>query len=84
MLLSAIDNVYARFLDQVFSTGVCGCLDYDLTQGDDYRQIYDRLSALRRYIHEFDEDTKRQVIEILCSATINDGDHLQVGVFPER
>lgn len=63
---------------QLFSAGVCGCLDYDLTQGDDFIHIYNRLSAMDRYLKDYDDETKRQVVEIVCNATINDGDHLQV------
>lgn len=63
---------------QVLSSGVCGCLGYDLTQGDEYEHIYNTMAELSNLIGDFDADVKRQVVAALCSTPMNDGDHLQV------
>lgn len=62
---------------QLFASGQCGCLDYDLTQGDDYEAIYNALS-LDPVIGDESVDTKRKVVALICSSTSNDGDHLTV------
>lgn len=62
----------------MFRTGVCGCLDYDLTQGDDYLALMDQFVFLSAYIGDHTGDVKRQVVEALCTGVTNDGDHLQV------
>ena len=62
----------------MLKSGVCGCQGYDLTQGGDYKTIYDSISFLDDYIGEKDDGIKRQVVELLCSSTVSDGDHLQV------
>lgn len=63
---------------QLFASGQCGCQGYDLTQGDDYETIYNRLDLIDELIGSASSDVKRQVVEIICSSTVNDGDHLQV------
>lgn len=63
---------------QIFASGQCGCLDYDLTQGDDWTNVYDRLTMADDLIGDETDDVKRQVVELICSSTMNDGDHLQV------
>ena len=63
---------------KIFATGVCGCQDYDLTQGDDYLKIFRTMAFMDEYMKDTDDDTKRELVSILCSSTINDGDHLQV------
>ena len=63
---------------QLFANGQCGCLGFDLTQGDDYETIYNRLDLIDSLIGNAPTDVKRQVVEIICSSTVNDGDHLQV------
>lgn len=65
---------------QVLESGVCGCQGYDLTQGDDYKNIYVSMAFLDDYIGDASDDTKRRVVELLCSNTVNDGDQLQVNV----
>ncbi|CAN0387437.1 unnamed protein product [Pylaiella littoralis] len=63
--------------DELFASGQCGCLDYDLTQGDDYETIYNRLDMIDDVMGDASADTKRQVVELICGSTVNDGDHLQ-------
>lgn len=60
------------------SSGVCGCLDYDLSQGDDYKTVKATMAFLDNKIGDYPEDVQRRVVEHLCSGTMNDGDHLQV------
>lgn len=55
-------------------------MGYDLTQGDDYKTIFETMAFMEEYVGHFGEDTKRAIVSILCSAVVNDGDHLQVGV----
>lgn len=62
----------------MLEAGVCGCHGYDLTQGDDYLEIFETMVFMRDLMQDSDEDTKRKVVATLCSSTINDGDHLQV------
>ncbi|CAN0161250.1 unnamed protein product [Ectocarpus sp. 4 AP-2014] len=62
---------------QVLSSGRCGCHGYDLTQGDDYEEIYHNMAALDKFIGHFDADVKRQVVALYCTTPMNDGDHLQ-------
>ena len=63
---------------QVLSSGVCGCHGYDLTQGDDFKTIFETMAFMEDYIGDMDDDIKRKVVELLCSSTVVDGDHLQV------
>lgn len=65
-------------LHQLVSSGQCGCLDHDLTQGGDYEVIYDSMMGLSDVIGDFDESTKRQVVEAFCDSTMSIGDNLQV------
>lgn len=84
--LSVLTLIYVNGLDlrhelsQVMSSGQCGCQGFDLSQGDDYTAIFETLYA-RDLLIDFDDDTKRQVIQALCTGTVNDGDHLQVWSF---
>lgn len=57
---------------------MCGCLDYDLTQGDDYLVLMSKIAFLPEYLADFSEDIKRKVVSKLCTGVTNDGDHLQV------
>lgn len=63
---------------QILSTGQCGCLGYDLTQGNDYQDIFDRLTMAESIIGDAADDVKREVTSIICGTPANDGDHLQV------
>lgn len=63
---------------KIFSSGVCGCQGFDLTQGDDYLKIFHTMAFASEYLADADDDTKREFVSILCSSAINDGDHLQV------
>lgn len=59
-------------------SGTCGCLDYDLTQGDDWQTVYGIIDYLDTLIGDQDDETKQKVVALMCSATVNDGDQLQV------
>lgn len=63
---------------QLLESGKCGCLDYDLTQGDDYKSIMNSMVFVSGYIGDFSEDVQRSVVATLCNGIANDGDHLQV------
>lgn len=65
---------------QVLDQGICGCLDYDLTQGDDYLAVLPYLLDVGAIIEGLDEDIQRQVVSFLCSAVTNYGEHSQVWV----
>lgn len=56
----------------------CGCLDYNLEQGDDYLTLMAGMDHVEEIIGAYDESTKREVVGIICSAHVADGDHLQV------
>lgn len=60
----------------------CGCLDYDLTEGDDYIMLLESMLS-KQLLDPFDADTKRTVVSMICDAPVNPGDHLQVsnGIF---
>ena len=60
------------------SSGTCGCQGYDLTQGDDYKIIMDRLPYAEFLIGSHSEDVQRQVVELLCSRVIAMGEQNQV------
>ncbi|CAM9627145.1 unnamed protein product, partial [Pylaiella littoralis] len=62
--------------DELFASGRCGCLDYDLTQGDDYEAIYTAL-YIDYYMGDASSDIKRQVVALICGSIVNNGDHLQ-------
>lgn len=66
---------------QLVSRGQCGCLGYDLTQGDDYEILYESMMGLDGVIGSYDADTKRQVVAAVCNSTIAIGDHLQVRIY---
>lgn len=65
---------------QLVSLGQCGCLGYDLTQGDDYEIFYESMMGLDSVIGSYDADTKRQVVAAMCSSTMAIGDNLQVRI----
>lgn len=61
---------------------MCGCLGYDLFQGDDWQEIYYNSTInFDDVISEYDDDIKREVVAAVCSSTIHDGDHLTVSLF---
>lgn len=64
---------------QLLSDGTCGCLGYDLTQGDDYKLIIPQLASLEFLIGECTEDVKREVVELICSGVVALGEMDQVG-----
>ncbi|CAM9863802.1 unnamed protein product [Pylaiella littoralis] len=65
---------------EVFSSGHCGCLGYDLKQGDDWKTIYHNSTMdFDSAIGKFDDDTKRSVVEAVCESTIYFGDHIHAG-----
>ena len=59
-------------------SGKCGCLDYDLTQGEDYIHIMNSMVFVSDFIDGYSDDVQREVIATLCNGIANDGDHLQV------
>eukprot|EP00752_Nemacystus_decipiens_P005412 g4907.t1 len=68
--------------EDVFSSGACGCLGYDLVQGDDWRAIYYNTNSpidFDAVLSDYDDDTKRAVVAAVCSSTIHDGDHNSAG-----
>eukprot|EP00752_Nemacystus_decipiens_P008279 g7402.t1 len=66
--------------DALFSSGQCGCLEFDLTQGDDWQVIYYNSTVdFDDVIGDYDDETKRAVVAAVCASTIFDGDHLQAG-----
>lgn len=80
LLLVCVFGIVRAGLDgrtQLMSSGVCGCLDHDLTQGGDYKTIMDSLSFVEFYIGGYSEDIQRQVVEIICNGVVNYGDHSQ-------
>ena len=60
------------------ASGTCGCLSYDLTQGDDYKTVMALLAYMEFYIGGYSDDIQRQVVEIICSGVLNFGEHSQV------
>ncbi|CAN0234756.1 unnamed protein product [Pylaiella littoralis] len=65
---------------EVFSSGRCGCLGYDLKQGDDWQKIYyNSTMEFDDIMGEHDDDTKRLVVEAVCESTIYFGDHIHAG-----
>lgn len=60
------------------SNGTCGCLGYDLTQGDDYQFLIPQLTSLEFLLGECSEDVKREVVELICSGVVALGDMDQV------
>lgn len=67
-----------RAVAQVLTDRTCGCLDFDLTQGNDYEYVFNEMFMMSKLLAGYDDDTKRLVTETLCSGVVNDGDHLQV------
>ena len=64
------------------STGTCGCLAYDLTQGDDYKTIMAELAYGDVLLGGFSDDIQRQIVEMICSGVLNYGEQGQVtGVY---
>lgn len=69
---------------QLFDAGKCGCLDYNLEEGDDYRVILNMLGLLQEDLDkpgalpDFDSETQRKVAKSICTRPLSEGDHLQV------
>ena len=57
---------------------LCGCLDHDLESGEDYLEVMDSLVLVEDLLESFDEDTTREVVSVICSAPMAEGDQLQV------
>lgn len=66
------------FCFQVIDSGICGCLDYDLTHGDDYLTVMHSLESVEDTIGGFDADTQRQVVSLLCSGVMSYGENAEV------
>ncbi|CAM9523606.1 unnamed protein product [Laminaria digitata] len=62
---------------EVLQSGKCGCLDYDLTQGEDYINILNSMVFVSDYVEGYSADVQREVVATLCNGISNDGDHLQ-------
>ncbi|CAM9151095.1 unnamed protein product [Choristocarpus tenellus] len=62
---------------EVMERGYCGCLGYNLDSGDDFKLIRDVMFLVPNLLESYDSNTQREVINILCSAPIDDGDQLQ-------
>jgi len=58
--------------------GVCGCHGYDLTQGEDYKEVMKTMFAIEFFLADFDEDTTRKVVKLFCDGVIGYGDNGQV------
>ena len=58
----------------------CGCLDYDLESGGDYLEVMNSLDLVETILEPFDESTTREVVSIICSAPMAEGDQLQVRI----
>lgn len=67
---------------QVYSSGKCGCLDYDLSQGDDWKTLYYNSTIAFDTVlgDDYDDETKREVIAAVCTSTSFLGDHSHVCV----
>lgn len=69
---------------QLFDAGKCGCLDYDLEEGDDYQVILNLLGLLQEELGKpgalpgFDPEIQRKVAKSICTRPLSEGDHLQV------
>ena len=57
---------------------MCGCLGYDLESGGDYLEVMNSLVLVEDMLRPFDESTTREVVSIICSAPMAEGDQLQV------
>ena len=56
------------------SSGTCGCQGYDLTRGDDYKLVMDKLPYAEFFIESYSEDVQRRVVELICSGNYVNGD----------
>ncbi|CAM9668790.1 unnamed protein product [Ascophyllum nodosum] len=65
--------------EDVFSSGMCGCHGFDLTQGDDYKTISAalKLSKLTPDFDDLEEDVQREIVSILCSSVLGLGEQTQ-------
>ncbi|CAM9655020.1 unnamed protein product [Pylaiella littoralis] len=71
-------------VDEIFNSGQCGCLGYDLSQGDDWKTIYYNSTAeFDSIIGDYDDDTKRAVVKEVCASTIYLGEHVHAGSSPD-
>ena len=84
MLLYRLTRCNADNSTQVYSSGKCGCLGYDLSEeSDDWQTIYyNSTGEFDSIIGEYDDDTKRRVVAEICSSTIYNGEHLHVSGSP--
>lgn len=58
--------------------GVCGCHGYDLTQGDDYKEVMKTMIHFEDMLGDLDGETIRKVVELFCNGVIGYGDNGQV------
>lgn len=65
-------------LTQLLLGGTCGCLEYDLQNGDDWKEIMSKMIFLGDLLKGFDDVVKKKVVATLCQGVVNEGDHLQV------
>lgn len=72
--------ILSAALFQIFERKQCGCLDYNLEDGDDYLTIKNSFVHLSSWIDDFPGDVQREVVATLCNGVMNDGDHLQVSI----
>lgn len=82
MRFSCVATLLSDIRTQLFESGQCGCLGYDLSQGDDWQTIYYNSSAgFEDYlVGDYDDDTKRKAVAEVCASTIYLGEHMHVSV----
>ncbi|CAM9893269.1 unnamed protein product [Pylaiella littoralis] len=60
--------------EEVMTKGMCGCLEFDLTQGDDYLKVFENFSSYYTFDKEFTEDEKRILAAQWCNGQVGIGE----------
>ncbi|CAM9190527.1 unnamed protein product, partial [Discosporangium mesarthrocarpum] len=62
---------------EVMEEGYCGCLNHNLDSGDDFYAILNTLVFVPEMLEGYSNDTKRDVVRLICQSPVSDGDELQ-------
>eukprot|EP00752_Nemacystus_decipiens_P012221 g10835.t1 len=64
--------------EEIMKSGVCGCLDFDLTDAsDDYLMVFENFSTLFTFDQEFTEEEKRILAAQWCNGQVGMGESSQ-------
>ncbi|CBJ33496.1 tyrosinase [Ectocarpus siliculosus] len=63
--------------EDIMTSGQCGCLDYDLHEGDDYKKVWTAFTSFYTFDQEFTEEEMRILAMQWCNGEVGMGESSQ-------